>query len=105
MILLQIKADERRCTEGTSSEDSEDMEQKGLKTYRGIIWSHRKADDRRRTEGTSREDNAAVGRKNPRYHMRACAAVRTFFISITRVMGPTPPGTGVMKDAFSATSL
>ena len=47
MILLQIKADERRCTEGTSSEDNEDMEQKGLKTYRGIIWSHRKADDRR----------------------------------------------------------
>ena len=42
MILLQIKADERRCTEGTSSEDNEDMEQKGSKAYRGIILFHRK---------------------------------------------------------------
>ena len=30
-------------------------------------------------------------------------AVRVFFISMATVIGPTPPGTGVMKLAFSFT--
>lgn len=32
------------------------------------------------------------------------AANKVFFISITFVTGPTPPGTGVMADTFSITS-
>ena len=32
------------------------------------------------------------------------AASSVFTISMARVMGPTPPGTGVMRDAFSATA-
>lgn len=31
------------------------------------------------------------------------AALIVFFISIATVMGPTPPGTGVMKPAFCLT--
>ena len=64
MILLQIKADERRCTEVHQARITQ-------------IWSK-------------------MGQKKPKSYMRALAAVSTFFISITRVMGPTPPGTGVM---------
>ena len=33
-----------------------------------------------------------------------CAAASMFFMSIARVMGPTPPGTGVIYDALAETS-
>ena len=35
---------------------------------------------------------------------RSLAAVNVLAISIARVIGPTPPGTGVICDAFSATA-
>lgn len=37
------------------------------------------------------------------YSSMFLAALIVFFISIATVMGPTPPGTGVMKPAFCLT--
>ncbi len=37
-------------------------------------------------------------------HYRCLAAFRVFFISIAMVIGPTPPGTGVIAAHFGATS-
>jgi len=37
--------------------------------------------------------------------MSCRAASSVFFISIAIVIGPTPPGTGVMYDAFSMTPV
>ena len=38
------------------------------------------------------------------YFMVSFAAVNVFFMSMAIVMGPTPPGTGVIAAAFSFTS-
>src|SRR5256714_5282152 len=35
---------------------------------------------------------------------RSCSAFSVFHINIARVMGPTPPGTGLSQPAFSATA-
>src|SRR5699024_10799411 len=45
-------------------------------------------------------------RKSRVVYTRFCslAALSVFFISMVMVMGPAPPGTGVMKEAFSATA-
>lgn len=37
------------------------------------------------------------------YSRTFLAALMVFFISMATVMGPTPPGTGVMKPAFCLT--
>lgn len=37
------------------------------------------------------------------YRRTFFAALIVFFMSIATVMGPTPPGTGVMKPAFCRT--
>ena len=63
---------------------------------------------RRKREGLYRMPSGSVGRippktKPPSHKVRR-AEISVFFISMAIVMGPTPPGTGVMAAHFDATS-
>ena len=51
---------------------------------------------------TSRE--SSKGARAFRQQPNCLAAWRVFFISMAMVMGPTPPGTGVMAEQSGATS-
>jgi hypothetical protein len=45
-----------------------------------------------------------IGHRTTFYPSIFSAERTVFFISITMVIGPTPPGTGVIADAFSFTA-